>query len=261
MKVVICSSYEEMSIRAAEIFTRRIREKPNIVLGLATGETPVGTYKELIRLHKEEGLDFSQATTFNLDEYAGLSPSHPQSYRYFMDKNLFDEINIKKENTHILSGLAEDLEAECASFEERIASAGGIDLQFLGIGSNGHIAFNEPGSARTSRTHLVDLAESTIQDNARFFDDPSRVPRQALTLGIGAIIEAREIMLLASGQGKARAIASSVEGPLTLAVPASALQLHPNAVLIIDQAAASQLKREYPQHPQDVEIPSYTQKT
>jgi len=245
MKVVICSSYEEESMKAVEIFARRMREKPNIVLGLATGGTPVGTYKELIRLHKEEGLDFSQATTFNLDEYAGLSPSHPQSYRYFMDKNLFDEINIKKENTHILSGLAEDLEAECASFEERIASAGGIDLQLLGIGSNGHIAFNEPGTARNSRTHVVDLAESTIRDNARFFDDPSEVPRQALTMGIGTIMEAREIVLLASGGGKARAIANSVEGPVTEEVPASILQDHACVTFIVDKEGASLLKGNY----------------
>ena len=260
MKVMICSSYEEMSARTAEIFAQRIREKPNMVLGLATGGTPVGTYKELIRLHKKKGLDFSLATTFNLDEYVGLAPSHPQSYRYFMDKNLFDEINIKKENTHILSGIAEDPEAECTTFEERIASAGGIDLQLLGVGSNGHIAFNEPGTARDCRTHVVDLDESTIQDNARFFDDPSEVPRQALTLGIGTIMEAREIILLASGQAKAQVIARSIEGPITLAVPASALQLHPNTNFIIDQAAASQLKREYPQHSQNLQIPSYTKK-
>jgi len=260
VKVIVCSSYEELSKKAAEIFAQRILQKPNIILGLATGGTPVGTYKELIRLHNEHGLDFSQVVTFNLDEYVGLAPSHPQSYRYFMDKNLFDAINIKKENTHILSGTAEDVEAECASFEEKIASAGGIDLQVLGIGSNGHIAFNEPGTSRDCRTHVVNLAESTIQDNARFFDDPSEIPRQALTLGIGTIMEAREIILLASGQGKAQAIARSVERPITLAVPASALQVHPNTVFIIDQDAASQLKREYPQHSQDLEMPSYATK-
>ena len=245
MKVIICQTPEEMSRKAAEIFARRIREKPDIVLGLATGGTPVGMYRELIRMHREEGLDFSRVRTFNLDEYVGLPPDHPQSYRYFMDKNLFDHINIDKSNTQVPDGMASDLEAHCAEYEERIRAAGGIDLQLLGIGSNGHIAFNEPGSPFDSRTRVVELAESTIRDNARFFDRPEDVPRKAVSMGLGTIMEAREIVLLASGENKADAVAKAVEGPVTEEVPASILQRHPNVTFVIDRDAASKLQRSY----------------
>ena len=244
IKVSIAKDYDEMSKRAAGIIADAIRNKPNLVLGLATGGTPVGCYKELIRMHKEEGLDFSRVVTFNLDEYIGLQPTHPQSYRYFMDENLFRHVNIKMENTHVLNGLSNDSPKTCKEFEEAIKGAGGIDLQLLGIGANGHIAFNEPGSPFDSRTRVVSLSERTIKDNARFFKSIDEVPRQALSMGMGAIMDVRKIILLASGAGKAEAIVKSVEGPITTEVPASILQRHPDCVFTIDKEAASKLARK-----------------
>jgi glucosamine-6-phosphate deaminase len=245
-----------MSKEAAKIVADRIRRKPNLVLGLATGSTPLGLYKELIRLHKEEGLDFSKVITFNLDEYVGLPPEHDQSYHYFMWENLFKHININPANVHIPQGMFGDLkispyetdpkiEAYCRWYEEKIKEAGGIDLQILGIGANGHIAFNEPGSSLGSRTRIKTLTERTRQDNSRFFKSIDEVPKYAITMGIGTIMEAREIILLASGKNKANAVKAAVEGPITAMCPASMLQMHKKAIVILDKEAASKLEGEF----------------
>jgi len=245
MEVLIFETYEDMSKYAARMIAERIKAKPNLVLGLATGSTPVGTYQELIRLHKEEGLDFSQVVTFNLDEYLGLPGDHEQSYRYFMDTNLFNHININKANTHVPDGTAEDPEAFCRQYEEAIKAAGGIDFQVLGIGANGHIAFNEPGSPRDSRTRVVDLDEQTIKDNSRFFASIDEVPRKAISMGMATILEAKEIVLLANKANKADAIAKAVEGPVTEQVPASLLQEHPKTTFLVEKEAASKLTGDY----------------
>jgi len=245
MQVIIKKDYDEMSKLAAGMIAEVIRKKPRCVLGLATGSTPLGTYKELIRLHKKERLDFSQVVTFNLDEYVGLDPNHNQSYWYFMYQNLFKHINIRIENVHVPNGKAPDVEAYCAWYDGEIERAGGIDIQVLGIGGNGHIAFNEPGTALFSRTGWVVLDKRTIEDNARFFKRKADVPRYAISMGTGTILEAQRIILLATKESKADAIAASVEGPITANVPASALQLHPDCTFIVDKAAASKLCRKY----------------
>ncbi|MBO3800477.1 MAG: glucosamine-6-phosphate deaminase [Candidatus Brockarchaeota archaeon] len=244
MRVIITKDYDEMSIKAARIIAEQVRRKPNSVLGLAAGSTPLGTYKELIRMHREEGLDFSSVITFNLDEYYGLAPDHPQSYHYFMFENFFKHVNINPKNIHTPDGLAKDVKAFCEKYEEEIKKVGGIDLQLLGIGRDGHIAFNEPGSSLAGRTMLVALAEETIKDNARFFKSEEEVPRLAITMGCGTIMEARRILLLANGENKADAIAATVEGPVTSQVTASILQMHPDIIVIVDEAAASKLKRK-----------------
>jgi len=244
IKVQIAKDYNELSKKAADIIADSIRKKPNVVLGLATGGTPVGCYQELIRMHREEGLDFSRVVTFNLDEYLGLPPTQPQSYRYFMDENLFRHVNIKMENTNVLNGMSKDPQKTCKEFEKAIKEPGGIDFQLLGIGANGHIAFNEPGSSFESKTRVVNISEQTIKDNARFFKSIDEVPRQALSMGIGTIMEAKKIALLATGVGKAEAVAKSVEGPITTNVPASILQRHPECTFILDKEAAFKLTRK-----------------
>jgi len=249
MEVIVKNSYEEMSKLAAEMIAKIVRSKPNAVLGLATGSTPIGTYKELIRMHKEEKLDFSNVTTFNLDEYVALPPTHDQSYRYFMNDNLFNHINIDKKKTHVPDGMAKDIPAFCKWYEEQILKAGGIDVQLLGIGGNGHIAFNEPGSSLGSRTRVKTLDEKTIKDNARFFKTIDDVPKYAITMGIGTIMEARSLILLANKENKADAILKTVEGPITAMVPATIVQLHPKATIITDKAASSKLTREYAEEP------------
>jgi len=245
MRVLIAKDYEEISKKAADIVKDLIQRKPDCVLGLATGSTPVGLYRELARLHREEGLDFSRVTTFNLDEYYGLSPEHPQSYRCFMNENLFNGININKKNTFVPEGSVkmEEVEDFCRKYEERIKQAGGIDLQVLGIGGDGHIAFNEPGSSLNSRTRLVALDEQTINDNARFFESSEDVPRFALSMGVGTILEAMEIIFLANGVKKAGVVAEAIEGPITSMVTASALQLHPRVTAILDEDASDSLRR------------------
>ncbi len=249
MRVMIVKDYDEMSKEAARTIAKQVRAKPNSVLGLATGGTPVGTYKELVHMHKKEGLDFSNVTTFNLDEYYGLGPDHPQSYYFYMFDNLFNHVNVDPKKVHIPDGLAKDTEAFCQGYEEKIKKAGGIDLQLLGIGRDGHIAFNEPGSSLTSRTCVVALAEETIKDNARFFEREEDVPRYALSMGCGTIAEAKKLLLLANGAGKADAVAAFIEGPITSQITASILQMHPDATVILDEAAASKLKRkEYYRH-------------
>ncbi|MGA2034196.1 MAG: glucosamine-6-phosphate deaminase [Thermoguttaceae bacterium] len=242
MEVIIQKTAEEMSRVAARVVAKVLNAKPNAVLGLATGSTPLGLYQELVRLHREENLDFSQVTTFNLDEYVGLTGKHPQSYHYFMYENLFRHVNIPKQNIYIPSGTTDNYAAFCQWYEQRIHDCGGIDLQILGIGSDGHIAFNEPSSSLGSRTRIKTLARQTIDDNARFFDSPEEVPVYAITMGVGTILEARRIILLANGQNKAAAVAAAVEGPVTSMITASALQLHRDCTCILDREAAGQLK-------------------
>ncbi len=243
MRVIIRKTYQEMSREAANLVRKRLLQKNNLVLGLATGSTPLGLYQELIRMHREEGLSFKNVHTFNLDEYFGLLPSHPQSYRYFMDANLFNHIDIDKKNTHVPDGTAADIDAFCFQYEEAIRRAGGIDLQVLGIGGDGHIGFNEPGSSLASRTRMVALDEQTISDNARFFERKEDVPRFAITMGVGTVLEAREIILLANGEKKARVIQLALEGPVTSLISATALQFHQRVTVFLDEAAAGALQR------------------
>jgi glucosamine-6-phosphate deaminase len=242
MRIIISESYEEMSRAGAKIVAKALNRKPNAVLGLATGSTPLGLYKELVRMHREDGLDFSQVTTFNLDEYVGLRKDHPQSYHYFMYENLFKHINIAPQNIYIPSGTTDNYEAFCRWYEQRIVECGGIDLQLLGIGSDGHIAFNEPSSSLGSRTRIKTLARQTIADNARFFGKFEDVPVYAITMGVGTILEAREVLLVANGENKAQAVAEAIEGPVTSMITASALQLHPDTTAVLDRAAATKLK-------------------
>ncbi|WP_213975049.1 glucosamine-6-phosphate deaminase [Tepidanaerobacter acetatoxydans] len=240
MQVFIEKDYSAMSEKAAQIFANEIKQKPDLVLGLATGSTPIGTYKELIRMHKEEGLDFSKVVSFNLDEYYGLAPDNPQSYNYFMFENLFNHINIKKENVHIPNGLVSDVETYCKQYDEEIEKYGGIDVQLLGIGVNGHIGFNEPAEELILGTHLTDLTEDTIKANSRFFDSPEQVPTKAITLGIGSIMKAKKILLLASGKNKAEVMAKILNRDVvTTKIPASLLKLHPDTTIIMDEEAAS----------------------
>jgi glucosamine-6-phosphate deaminase len=243
MEVIIAQNAAEMSSIAADLIEQQLLRKPNSILGLATGSTPVGLYQELIRRHREKGLDFSQVVTFNLDEYLGLPPSHPQSYRYFMDEHLFRHINLPPGNIHVPYGHAESVMEFCEWYENEIKRLGGIDIQILGIGGDGHIAFNEPGSSLGSRTRLKTLTEQTIQDNARFFDKMDEVPRFAITMGVGTILEAKRIILLANGPKKAEIIAQAIEGPITSQVTASALQLHRDVLVIVDREAGSKLHR------------------
>lgn len=254
MEVIVKPTYEEVSKLAAEMIADLVRSRPRCVLGLATGSTPVGAYRELVKIHRDQGLDFSQVVTFNLDEYVGLDESSEQSYHYFMWDNLFRHINIRRENVHIPDGNADELAEFCHQYEDEIADAGGIDLQLLGIGSNGHIAFNEPVSSLGSRTQVKALTEQTRRDNARFFSGLDEVPRYAITMGIGTILDSSSILLVANGEGKADAVARMIEGPVAAMVPASALQLHPAVTVIIDKAAASKLTREYPSEPADYEL-------
>ena len=242
MEIRILASYDDMSTAAAKVVRDTLNAKPNAVLGLATGSTPLGLYRELVRMHREENLDFSQVTTFNLDEYVGLGIEHSQSYHFFMRENLFRHINIAPHNIYIPSGTTDNYEAFCGWYEQRITECGGIDLQILGIGSDGHIAFNEPTSSLGSRTRIKTLARQTIEDNSRFFDRSEDVPVYAITMGVGTILEAQRIILLASGEGKSSAVAAAIEGPVTSLITASALQLHRDIVCYIDRPAAADLK-------------------
>ncbi|MEE9168079.1 MAG: glucosamine-6-phosphate deaminase [Candidatus Neomarinimicrobiota bacterium] len=253
MLVKIFKSADDYSKAAARVIARLIGRKPDAVLGLATGSTPVPLYNELIRLHQEEALDFCRVTTFNLDEYVGITRTHSQSYHAFMKENLFSKINIPSENIHVPNGTVENIEQQCEWYEERIRLKGGIDLQVLGIGGNGHIAFNEPGSSLGSRTRIKTLSERTRDDNSRFFDSMDKVPKYAITMGIGTIMESHRLLLLASGKSKAKAIKNTVEGPITAMVPATIVQMHRYAMIYIDEAAASALSREYEKiKPEDV---------
>lgn len=225
-------------MQAAGIVAAQISRKKNTVLGLPTGQTPLGMYQELIKRFRKGEIDFSQVITFNLDEYYGLSPEHPQSYNYYMWQTFFNNINIKKENVFIPDGVTKDVQKECRYYESLIEKKGGIDLQFLGIGDNGHIGFNEPATALNSKTHLVNLSQATIEANSRFFNDIEDVPRKALTMGMGTIMKAKQIILLASGMKKAPAIAKTINGKVNTEVPASLLQLHRDVTIIVDKDAA-----------------------
>ena len=242
MEIIVCRTKEEASRRAADLVAACVRRNPKAVLGLATGSTPVAMYQCLIADNKAKKISFKAVRTWNLDEYWGLPPTHDQSYRYFMDANLFDAIDIAKRNTHVLNGLAKDWRKEVAAYEAAIRKAGGIDLQVLGIGSDGHIAFNEPGSSLASRTRIVSLTPQTIKDNARFFKKAADVPKQALSMGVGTILEAKRIVLLAFGANKAGAVKGMVEGGVSQFCTASSLQMHPDAWLFCDAAAAAKLK-------------------
>jgi len=244
MDVIIVSDYEEMSDRAAEIVASAMQENPNLTLGLATGSTPEGLYSRMIEMNQQGKIDFSGVRSFNLDEYVGLDPTHEQSYRYFMNEKLFDHVNIDKANTHVPNGQAESLTEECRRYESAIKDAGGIDLQVLGIGRDGHVGFNEPGTSLGSKTHIAALTEETVEDNSRFFKKAEDVPRFSVTMGIQSILDAHRCLLLASGANKAEAVRRTVEGPITSSVTASALQMHEDTIAIVDQAAASQLERK-----------------
>jgi glucosamine-6-phosphate deaminase len=241
MNVVIAKNYQELSIQAAQLVTEQITNKRDTILGLATGQTPVGMYQELVRKFQEGEINFSDVITFNLDEYYSLPPNHPQSYHYFMWNTFFQYINIKKENVHLLNGVTENVDEECRHYESLIQKNSGIDLQILGIGDNGHLGFNEPALGLNSKTHLANLSEETIQANSKYFKDIEEVPRQALTMGIGTIMKAEKIILLASGPKKAHVIERTINGPVSTEVPATVLQLHSDVTLLIDQEAATHL--------------------
>src|SRR6266704_5858907 len=244
MEVIIQPTEAVTASLVARIVAHDLRANPHLVLGLATGKTMENVYRHLVRLHKEEKLDFSLCSTFNLDEYIGLFPSDPNSYRHYMDHHLFRHVNVDPRNTHLPSGLASDLDEECRRYEGLIQRFGGIDLQLLGIGRAGHIGFNEPLSALRSRTRVKALTPLTLKQNAAAFGGEEKVPRRAITMGVGTIIEARRCLLLATGESKAQVIAQAVEGPITSMVTASALQLHPRCTVVVDEAAAGKLKEK-----------------
>ena len=237
MRIYLEADYAAMSRRAANLIAAEVIRRPNCVLGLATGSTPIGTYENLIARNRAGDLSFREVRTVNLDEYKGLAPTHDQSYRYFMQTNLFDHIDILPENTNVPDGLAADADAECARYDALVASLGYADLQLLGLGRNGHIGFNEPDDHFTKETHVVDLTDSTIDANARFFATRDDVPRQALTMGVGCIMAARRVLLIASGADKADALYNAVCGPISPDCPASILQLHGDVVVVGDEAA------------------------
>lgn len=242
MRIYCEKDYNAMSRRAAAVIAAQVVSKPECVLGLATGSTPIGAYRQLVEWHKRGDLSFAQVRSVNLDEYVGLAPTHDQSYRYFMQHNLFDHVDIVPENTNVPNGLAADAAAECARYEDVVRALGYADLQLLGLGRNGHIGFNEPGDCFVKETHVVDLTESTIDANARFFATRDDVPKQAISMGIGAIMGAKKVLLAASGAEKADAILGSICGDITPHCPGSVLQLHPNVVVVVDEAAGSKLK-------------------
>lgn len=240
MNFIVADTYEDMSRKAADVIAQCLTGKPACVLGLATGSTPIGLYADLVQDCAEGKISFADATTFNLDEYRGLDPRHDQSYRYFMQQNLFDHVDVEPGRTHVPDGANPDADAACASYEQAIAQAGGVDLQLLGLGHNGHIGFNEPCDHFPVDTHVVELTESTIQANSRLFDSIDDVPREAYTMGIGTIMRARKILVVASGEDKARIVREAFFGPVTPEVPASVLQLHPDVTVIVDAQAGSQ---------------------
>ena len=238
MKIYVSDDYKDMSRKAANIVSAHVILNPACVLGLATGSTPIGMYKQLIDWYNKGDLDFSQVKSVNLDEYVGLAPTHDQSYRYFMQHNLFDHVNIDPANTNVPNGLASDPEAECERYNQVIRSMGGIDIQVLGMGHNGHIGFNEPGHAFELETHAVDLTQTTIDANARFFASKDEVPRRAVTMGIKSIMQAKQILVVVSGADKADILQRAFFAPVTPQVPASVLQFHHDVTLICDRAAA-----------------------
>lgn len=243
MRIYETANYEEMSRKAANILSAQVISKPDSVLGLATGSTPIGMYDQLVEWYNKGDVDFSEVKTVNLDEYKGLARDNDQSYYYFMHKHLFDRVNINPDNTNVPDGTQMDSEKECARYEKLIESMGGVDIQLLGIGRNGHIGFNEPDNCFVKTTHCVDLTESTIEANKRFFASADDVPRQAYTMGIGTIMKAKKILLIVNGEDKADALAKAVYGPVTPEVPASILQFHNDVVIVADQAALSKMPK------------------
>lgn len=241
MNLIIVKDYQELSQTAADLVAREIIAKPNMVLCLPTGETPIGMYRELIQKYQRGEIDLSEVVTFNLDEYYGLSPEHHQSYHYYMQHTFFRHINIKTENIHLLNGVTRDIVAECECYDKQILENGGIDLQILGIGNNGHLGFNEPAISLNSKTHLVNLLDDTIHANSRFFKNIEEVPTKALTVGMGAIMRAEKIILLASGEKKRAAINKTINGLVSTQSPSTFLQLHSDVTIIIDKDAASKL--------------------
>jgi glucosamine-6-phosphate deaminase len=244
MEVIIQPNEEAAAWLVARVVSRELRAHPHLVLGLATDRTMERVYRNLVRLHQDEKLDFSLCSTFNLDEYVGLFPADPNSYRHYMDHHLFRHVNIDHRNTHLPNGLAANLEEECGNYEKLIQRAGGIDLQLLGIGEGGHIGFNEPLSALRSRTRVKALTPTTLKQNARFFGGEDHMPRRAVTMGVGTILECRRCLLLATGAGKAGIVAKAVEGPITSMISATALQLHPRCTVVVDDAAAASLAEQ-----------------
>ena len=242
MEIIIQPDSQQASQIAARIVAKIVKEKPDAVLGFATGNTPLQLYKNLARMHREEGLDFGRVTTFNLDEYVGIPPVHPSSLHSYMWAHLFSQINIPRERINIPDSLATDIPALCRQYEQAIRSAGGIDAQVLGIGTNGHLGFNEPSSSLYSRTRIKTLTEETRLNNAAAFGGHDNVPLHVITMGLGTILDSRLCLLMAFGKKKAKAIALSAEGPVTAAVPGTVLQLHPRAIIILDKEAASELK-------------------
>ena len=242
MKIIKAKDYQDMSRKAANIISAQIIMKPDCVLGLATGSTPIGTYDQLIDWYKKGDLDFSQVSSVNLDEYRGLSHTDPQSYYYFMHQHLFDRVNIDPERTNVPNGMEPDAEKECGRYEELIRSLGGVDLQLLGLGHNGHIGFNEPGESFEKTTHCVQLTQSTIDANQRLFDEGDAVPEKAFTMGIKSIMQSKHILLIANGEKKAQIIRDAFFGPVTPKVPASILQLHNNVTVIVDKEAGKLIK-------------------
>lgn len=242
MKIYKAKDYKDMSRKAANIISAQVIMKPNCVLGLATGSTPIGTYDQLVEWYNKGDLDFSEVTTVNLDEYKGLSRTNDQSYYYFMHQHLFDRVNIDPERTNVPNGMEPDAEKECGRYEELIRSLGGVDLQLLGLGHNGHIGFNEPGEAFEKETHCVDLTESTIEANKRFFASADDVPKQAYTMGIKTIMQAKKILIVVNGENKADIVERAFFGPVTPEVPASILQLHNDVTLVGDEAALAKIE-------------------
>jgi glucosamine-6-phosphate deaminase len=242
VEVIIQSNAKTAARLVARMIAKELRGNPHLVLGLATGRTMKDVYADLVRMHKENGLDFSLCRTFNLDEYVGLAPDDPNSYRATMRRHLFSQVNVDSRNTHLPNGLAPDLETECDQYEKTILKSGGIDLQLLGIGQDGHIGFNEPLSALRSRTRVKALTPTTRAQNAAYFEQPEKVPQRAITMGVGTILESRRCLLLATGKAKAGIIAQAVEGPITAMISATALQLHPRCTVIVDEAAAGRLQ-------------------
>ena len=242
MKIYKAKDYKDMSRKAANIISAQVITKPNCVLGLATGSTPIGTYDQLVEWYNKGDLDFSEVTTVNLDEYKGLPRTNDQSYYYFMHQHLFDRVNIDPERTNVPNGMEPDAEKECGRYEELIRSLGGVDLQLLGLGHNGHIGFNEPGEAFEKETHCVDLTESTIEANKRFFASADDVPKQAYTMGIKTIMQAKKILIVVNGENKADIVERAFFGPVTPEVPASILQLHNDVTLVGDEAALAKIE-------------------
>lgn len=241
MKIYKAKDYKDMSRKAANIISAQVIMKPNCVLGLATGSTPIGTYDQLVEWYNKGDLDFSEVTTVNLDEYKGLPRTNDQSYYYFMHQHLFDRVNIDPERTNVPNGMEPDAEKECGRYEELIRSLGGVDLQLLGLGHNGHIGFNEPGEAFEKETHCVDLTESTIEANKRFFASADDVPKQGYTMGIKTIMQAKKILIVVNGENKADIVERAFFGPVTPEVPASILQLHNDVTLVGDEAALAKI--------------------